>query len=193
MAAVVIVQRLKNTPQTQSYEIEQQTVDDLLAAADLVEKWWQSRGTIGVLVLNGTAIDSRYEREWIDQKRVPQEWQKRAPAINETGEQAPTVGSPPQQAEPVPASLPPTLYNEEAPGIAPPVLAGFCPCCAGRVHVDDPGDPGTPSGRLDDCRCMACGRPQALTRRAVSQQYAAHQTMLSTDHAQRATPWAPKK
>jgi len=188
----IVVQRLKNTPAEAEYAIEQAKTKTIDEANEYAAKWWQSNGTISVVVLNGKEIDARYEREWIDRKRVPKAWRSRT--IDELEQlQRATVpletnkAYPSQSDGPLPAAAP-TLFKESTK--RPKPTASQCGCC-----LSDRKDHGerdkTPSGRMADHRCLECGAFMiGMSTRQIYDQYMAYQVRLSQDHAKKSKPWS---
>jgi hypothetical protein len=185
----ITVHRLKNTPGGGKYGIERIKVKSLDEASAASAAWWQSNGTVSVIVLNGKEIDARYEREWIDRERVPDGWHTRT--VDEL-EQLQRVAAnsvvPPTEKSggvlPLPA---PSLY-QEAPE-PKPALSGQCGCCMQTLQDHGERDR-SPSGRLADLRCLACGAPvRGATERQLQDRYLRYQAALSTVHAKKTTPW----
>jgi predicted RNA-binding Zn-ribbon protein involved in translation (DUF1610 family) len=197
----VTVMRLKNAPSGQPYGVE--TVEDLTPeqAGKLSVSWWDSRGTLAMVLFADGKEDSRYRRDYMDAERVPEAWP--APAK-------------PARVEPTPPKLPPALARAAQRPVAPPTVvnprkappkeAAACPTCdralprgaaspAQRVEGGCPtcgraftcraclrplpkdrryegDDDPTPSGRLADHRCPECGAPQrGMSSRDIWNQY----------------------
>lgn len=182
----VTIKRLKNAPADQPYGIE--TVEDLTpeAAGQLSVSWWESRGTLAMVLFADGKEDSRYQREYMVADRVPEAWP--APAKRPTVEPTPPKLPPALVRAPQRPAAPPTLVNprKEAakeekvcPGCERPLprnpgepVEGGCGVC-GRAFACRaclralppsrryPGDKDpTPSGRMADYRCLECGAPQ---------------------------------
>lgn len=153
MSSVV---RLKNAPKGSPYVIER--IDDLplTEAHKAAALWWDSKGTLAVIVLDGDHEDGRYTRDYIDESRVPRGWVSAAlpprppplgpvPPMPETP--APTVNLAFEEAVKPPPTLPPGTF-----------MCATCkaPLPPSRKYPGD--DDPTPSGRLADNRCPECGR-----------------------------------
>jgi DNA-directed RNA polymerase subunit RPC12/RpoP len=172
------VRRLANAPAGESYKLE--VVDGLSerAAHAQAEVWWESGGTIAVVVKNNGQEDSRYEREHMDSDRVPNGWELRKadPRLKKANwieviERAVAAAA---KAKP---EAPPTIFNEEAVPEPPTEpqrgqTIYLCATCK-RERTDWEGDDDpTPSGRLNNFRCPECGSPlQGLTHRQIHEAY----------------------
>lgn len=201
----VTIMRLKNAPAGQPYGIEK--VEDLTPeqAGKLSVSWWESRGTLAMVLLADGKEDSRYEREYMVADRVPEAW--------------PAPAKPPR-VEPTPPKLPPALARAAQRPVAPPTLVNprkeaskgehKCPGCDRGLprpgaKVAEPAEGGcgicgrafacraclrplpperryegdedpTPSGRLADYRCPECGAPQrGMRTRDIWNQYTGRQ------------------
>jgi ribosomal protein L37AE/L43A len=187
--------RLKNAPGTQPYVIEQLTDLTSAQAGELSVSWWESRGTLAMVLMADGAEDSRYERDYLVAERVPGTWPK--------GKKPPMVAPSPTKAEalepqPPRPRAPPTVANlagaakRKCPtcgrGTAVSTEAkdggSGCPTCGApfscgsclRVlpasrHYEGDDDP-TPSGRLANLRCPECGAAQhEMTAGAIWKQY----------------------
>lgn len=194
---MVSVMRLKNAPKGEPYAIER--IDGLTmdAAAKLATSWWESRGTLSLIVMDGDIEDSRYTKEYADAERVPEAWPK--------GKAPPPRPKPLEQPAKVkaPERAPPTLFNApvrpnetrvKCTGCQRQVTEGrprpdeahasrvcgvcgvpfSCTTCLMPLPMDGyPGDnEPTPSGRLADLRCPECGSPQrGVTGRQLWDRY----------------------
>jgi DNA-directed RNA polymerase subunit RPC12/RpoP len=193
MSAEVI--RLKNAPKGEPYAIERETDLTADAASEQASTWWESKGTLAVVVTIGGKEDARYEREYMDASRVPEGWVKTKPRK-----------LPPKTLPDAPAPRPqvaPTLVNTEGPAKkkdprvvctgcgrnvkvstvhghrseADPTDAACCATCGigytcstcGRElpkdRKYDGDDDSTPSGRLNANRCPRCGADMRGTTR----------------------------
>lgn len=183
----VTVMRLKNAPKGEPYAIDR--VDDLTPdqAGQVSLQWWESRGTLSLLLLVDGKEDSRYDRKYLDTGRVPEQWPKPKPGH---ATPPPVPPSPMPQQAPVRPAAPPTLANPRRPSrkavkcptcerpMADPARreeasdSTRCPTCGQAFtcgtclavlpasrRYDGDEDP-TPSGRLANHRCPECGAPQ---------------------------------
>lgn len=196
----VTVIRLKNAPKGAPYVIER--VDDLTPeqAGQLSVSWWESRGTLSMILLADDKEDSRYTREYMDESRVPEDWVK----PKKPKKPVPPVPDALMAQAPARPRPPPTLRNNRNP--QPPKKQEVCAHClrvvpkqakrdeadehsrcaaCGQAYVcttcmrvypasrlyDGDDDP-TPSGRQANHRCMGCGAPQrSMTGRDLWTQY----------------------
>lgn len=185
--------RLKNAPKGQPYAIER--AGDLSPgdAAEQAATWWESRGTLAVVVLIAGKEDSRYERDYMEADRVPDDWvSAKAPPRKSS---LPKI----EIALPEPPKAPPTITNRAqkgkrpktcstcgrrgGSGLAPTTDAQHCPTCGltyrcrvcnadlpkDRKYAGD--DDPTPSGRINNRRCPGCGAPMRRSRRQIYQLY----------------------
>src|SRR5512137_1640118 len=164
------VRRLANAPQGYPYRLEVRgdlTIEDANKQAQL---WWESGGTLAIVVTVNGREDSRYEREYADASRVPKGWELRKTRVRDRADSAKL--DPPRQlatVEPMPESVAPTVFNEPKAQPQSAWTEGACWVCKQPKQLW-PGDVDrTPSGRLNERRCMECGAPLKLTHRQISQ------------------------
>lgn len=189
------VLRLKNAPNGQPYSLEKIAGVDKSAAYEAVGRWWESGGTLAIVVLGDGGVElSRYERDYFDPQRAPDDWVKRKRRKKIT---KPT----PLPKRPKPQAPPPTLFNEpvqtqrrvtcgvcdrrvkaQRKNPAPEEAAVcngcgvpfMCHTCMGMIPKSRqfPGDDDpTPSGRLSARRCPECGRPVKAKQRDIEEAY----------------------
>jgi hypothetical protein len=190
---MITASRLKNSAGRSPYGLETEGFDTIEEAGDQAEIWWQSGGTAAVLVLVGETEDARYERAWLDRDRIPDAWVKRKQAqLDKMREHKPLTA-------PTAVALreaKPTLWEEEEQAPAPQKSApNRCPCCgADRTEGGHDGDDDpTPSGRLENFRCLKCGALQRpMGKNAIYTQYLGYQQQLSQAHADKVTPWGTR-
>lgn len=121
----VTVMRLKNAPQGQPYVIEQMENLTPEQAGQLSVGWWESRGTLAMVLLADGREDSRYVREYVDEERVPDSWPRGtvAPVVEPS-----PIKLPPAPSRPQPPREPPTVVNP--PQQADAKQRPKCPTCA---------------------------------------------------------------
>ncbi len=194
---MILVRRLKNTSGGNPYAIDKAECKTAEEASKIAAVWWESGGTLSVVVEVDGREDCRYTKMHADTGRYPEDWgmpEGYRPPRTDTG--AVSIVRPAAKAPPTPRSTlpPPTLFNE--PQKAPRANAGGCPCCyQPRCPERDPEDPGTPSGRIAELRCPECGvRIGGSDPGAIQKLYLTYQARLSTDHQQKAgKPWNPNR
>lgn len=148
MQAEVI--RLKNAPKGQPYAIERisdLTPDDAAAQATV---WWDSKGTLAVVVTVDGKEDARYEREYMDTTRVPKAWEAAKPQKPV----APIPQSPIPQAPPKRPVAPPTLVNTKPTQKDPRVQ---CHGCGRNVRASTILGHREKSDPTDAACCAVCG------------------------------------
>lgn len=179
------VMRLRNSKGGRPYDIER--VDDLTEAQaiQVASSWWESGGTVAMLVLRDGQEDTRYQREYCVEQRIPEAWPQApkprfpSPSPAPQPRAAPTIDDPVEVAAPrqrtptvrcpvcgrtVPEGTLDQPVGEKGPSSCPRCgLTFICRACAielppSRRYPDD-RDP-TPSGRLAAGRCLECGSPQ---------------------------------
>lgn len=173
--------RLKNGPKGHPYAIEK--VEDVQpkGAGQMAMSWWESNGTIALIVMNGEEEDSRYVKEYADRDRFPPEWPApekpdkpkkpiETPAAlrrKPTKTALPTLLGKKQRSKrekcPVCGRMVPEVETTEAEHGCPECGQAFmCRTCLHELPPDrkypNDDDP-TPSGRLAARRCPDCGRP----------------------------------
>lgn len=187
------ITRLANSAKGEPYKIETITGLAPSAANEQASQWWQSGGTLAMTVNIEGVEDSRYEREYLDTKRLPKAWPARVQpvskrpveeilkepdeAIKKNRPKGAPVDTP--TAEQKPTAIGPTLFNPpERPAKAsgqPGPMVGLCWTCLGTAGSFDPESKRidrTPAGRLDQLRCPECGRPmKGLRRSAIERRY----------------------
>lgn len=181
----ITLMRLKNAPQGAPYAIEQIDGLDPQAAGQLSASWWDSRGTIALIVVHNGEIDSRYLKEYADTERFPDEWPKgdvappkpeplpeRLKPVHVRQRPAPTLANPPERkAEKVTCpgcqrQVAEQAKREETSSSSVCSVCGVpfaCVTCLKQLpesrRYDGDDDP-TPSGRIANHRCPECGSPQ---------------------------------
>lgn len=164
------VVRLANAPAAEPYRVETRWFATYDGVDQQVGVWWSSRGTLALVVLKDKREDSRYERDWIDQSRVPDGWESRrkgtkaADILAKITEEQLTS---PSTAEDVSV----TIFNEDEPAkrrVVPAQSANVCHECLRPLPNEPyPGDEErTPSGRHNAGRCGTCGHSErGMSRR----------------------------
>ena len=196
----VTVMRLKNAPAGQPYAIEQMSDLTPAQAGTLSLSWWESRGTLAMILLADDVEDSRYERDYMVAERVPDEWPvgKKPPVVEPSPTKAEAPARPPRPRAPPSVANPQRKQGKQAKcptcdRLRPSVKearreisddSAVCPTCGQPFtcasclrtltisrHHDGDDDP-TPSGRLANHRCPECGAAQyEMTGRAIWNQY----------------------
>ena len=190
--------RLKNTGKGQPYGIERAEDLDGETAAQQTEVWGESAGTIAMCVVIDGEEDSRYEKQYLDESRVPEGWVAKQAKKKDMPKAAIPVAPP---SRPLP---PPTLVNPEPKAAekraacadcyrtgkprdeAPEGNVRHCTAClipftcvrclrplpiTAHEGDDDP----TPSGRLNNRRCPSCGAKSGLSGRDTWRMYTGRQ------------------
>ncbi len=155
------VVRLANSPKGQPYRIDRHDKVPEATAAELASRWWDSGGTLAVVVTVDGKEDARYEKSHIDPERIPKGWVTRKvkrPTVNDVMERM--AAAPAEPSSRVhPEAAPPDLGEED---VEPSVAKGMCRTCGLPVPQEPfPGDssPNSPSSRIAGHRCPMCGRP----------------------------------
>ena len=178
------VRRLANAPADQTYKLEVQSDLSEEAAQVACQIWWASKGTMAVIVMIDGRIDARYERDWMDQGRVPNGWitRKKAKGVSWQDVLAAQAGDSAEeepQTEKIEPAHEPTLFNvEDDPnGHKPPPIglkiavdtnpvgqptnkSYLCWTCKQELREYTGDTDPNPSGRLEAFRCPECGSPQ---------------------------------
>ena len=141
--------RLKNTGKGQPYGIERAEDLDGETAAQQTEVWWESAGTIAMCIVIDGEEDSRYEKQYLDESRVPEGWVAKQAKKKDMPKAAIPVAPP---SRPMP---PPTLVNPE------PKAAEKRAACADCYRTGKPRDE-APEGNVR--HCTACLIPFTSAR-----------------------------
>lgn len=180
------VRRLANAPEKEPYKIEIiEGVSEKVAHLQSTE-WWESGGTLAIVVKCGEAEDARYEREYIDEERIPNGWVQR-PKVKRPSWKDVMVEVDRQEEAPAKEAVAPTIFNEDEPqdpeNVPDPgqirqllskVGQGEVHLCWTCKHVlqDHEETDKTPSGRLNEYRCPECGHQlQGMTHTAINMMY----------------------
>lgn len=172
---MLIVRRIKDTgPEGSQYAVESKSVRDEKQADLQAKRWWDfAKHTVGIAIISSTGTTvTTYTREGLDPKRIPDGWAEWKPPPTRIRDSA-SVEKP---------HLEPTdLFDEEPEEPAPARsldTVAFCGCCRNPKPTEKERDR-TPSGRMADGRCPACGsRLPRMKQIEIMRMYSAYQRSL---------------
>lgn len=162
------VLRLKNSAKGTEYRVQVAEAETAEIAEAQLQRWWESGGTVSVCVVDDKGdVDSIYTRDWIDNERVPKGWMR-------FYKPTPRPEAPKLDATPEPEREPPTIFNEdpaEKRQDREDTLT-WCACCNSPRPIEGYERDSSPSGRLAEGACMACGRRlRGVPNRAIMAAY----------------------